>query len=217
MYVVASAAIAIAPVAATSGTVSQAATHATHAVKHVSMNQHMHINCSTAAAMCTEVAKSDDVFGHYVGHDEPSLAFYSHNAGSGNRMSYNVTLPTEPPASNPNNVNKAFSFELSGADWFGMAMCDTQSFPELKSTLHAGQRQQHPQPGDQPPARRAPPSWRCSSIRRAGSSGRPGGRPWKRQFLRPHPLVRAALNIDSLSLNPVTNQANNGKLPGQGR
>ena len=134
MYVAAAAAVAIAPVVATSGT-TQAATAVTHAaVKHVNMNRHMHINCSTAAAMCAEVANSDEVFGHYVGHDEPSLAFYSHKAGSGNHMSYNVTLPVEPPASNPNNVNKAYSFELSGADWFGMAMCDTQSYPEQVKT-----------------------------------------------------------------------------------
>ena len=131
MHVVAAAAVAIAPVVATSGS-TQAATRATHtAARHVNMNQHMHIDCSTAAAMCAEVANSDEVFGHYVGHDEPSLAFYSHKPGSGNRMSYNVTLPVEPPASSPNNVNKAFSFELTGSDWFGMAMCDTQSYPEL--------------------------------------------------------------------------------------
>src|SRR5690348_6475941 len=83
MYVVASAAVALAPVAATSGTVSQAATHA---AAPAAASQHMHIDCSTAAAMCTEVANSDKVFGHYVGHDEPSLAFYSHKAGSGNHM-----------------------------------------------------------------------------------------------------------------------------------
>src|SRR5690349_2233681 len=94
MYVAAAGAVAIAPVVATSGT-TQAATHAvTHAaVKHADMSRHVHINCSTAAAMCTEVANSDEVFGHYVGHDEPSLAFFSNRPGSGNHMSYNVTLP----------------------------------------------------------------------------------------------------------------------------
>ena len=50
MYVVASAAVAIAPVAATSGTVSQAATRTvthTAAVRHANLSQHMHIDCST--------------------------------------------------------------------------------------------------------------------------------------------------------------------------
>src|SRR5215467_13253192 len=97
MYVAAAAAVAVAPVVATSGT-TQAATQATHAVthaavQHASLGTHMHIDCSTSAAMCAEVANSDEVFGHYVGHDEPAMAFYSHKAGSGNHMSYNITLP----------------------------------------------------------------------------------------------------------------------------
>ena len=48
--------------------------------------------------MCTEVGSSWQVFGHYVGHDEPSMLFDSNVPGSGNHMSYNVTLPTDPSA-----------------------------------------------------------------------------------------------------------------------
>ena len=66
----------------------------------------MHINCAQAAAMCTEVASSENVFGHYVGHDEPSMLFFSHENGSGNHMSYNVTLPTEPTAADPNPIGR---------------------------------------------------------------------------------------------------------------
>jgi hypothetical protein len=207
MYVAAAAAVAIAPVAATSGT-TQAAARATYAaVGHASMNQHMHIDCSTAAAMCAEVANSDEVFGHYVGHDEPSLAFYSHKPGSGNHMSYNVTLPTEPSASNPNNVNKSFSFELSGADWFGMALCDTQSFPEQVKTCkpdsdsnilnpstsprHSGQAFMELQ--FYPPGWIQWPTWAAA----VGASS-----------CDPH-LWCAAMNVFGLSLNPVTNQINN--------
>jgi hypothetical protein len=204
MYVVASAAVAIAPVAATSGTASQAATRVTHAA---SASQHMHIDCSTAAAMCTEVANSDEVFGHYVGHDEPSLLFYSHKAGSGNHMSYNVTLPTEPPASNPNNVNKGYSFELSGADWFGMAMCDTQSFPELKQTCTPDSDSNILSPSTGPrhsgtafmEMQFYPPGWIQwpTWAKAVGASA-----------CDPHKWC-AALNIDSFQLNPVTNQLNN--------
>ena len=218
MYVVAGAAVAIAPVAATSGTASQAATRmVTHtaAVKHANMNQHMHIDCSTAAAMCTEVANSDKVFGHYVGHDEPSLAFYSHKAGSGNNMSYNVTLPVEPPASNPNNVNKAFSFELSGADWFGMALCDTQSLPRAEVDVHAGQRQQHPQPGDQPPARGH--GLHGDAVLPAGldpvadlADGR------GRQLLRPDAVVCRAEHRQPLA-EPGDQPGEQPRLPGEGR
>jgi hypothetical protein len=66
MYVAAVGAVAIAPVVTTSGT-TQAAAHATHAVtraavRHVNMSRHMHIDCSTAAAMCAEVASSSNFF-----------------------------------------------------------------------------------------------------------------------------------------------------------
>jgi hypothetical protein len=204
MYVVASAAVAIAPVAVSSGTASQAAAHA---VTNASLSQHMHIDCSKASAMCTEVANSDEVFGHYVGHDEPSLAFYSHKAGSGNHMSYNVTLPVEPPASHPNNVNKGYSFELSGADWFGMAMCDTQSFPELIKTCKPDSDSNILDPATSP--RHAgtafmemqfyPPGWIQwpTWAKAVGASS-----------CDPHKWC-AALNIDSLSINPVTNQLQN--------
>jgi hypothetical protein len=210
MYVVAAAAVAIAPAAPPHSTTSPATIHTpthTAAVNHANMSQHMHVDCSTAAAMCTEVANSDEVFGHYVGHDEPSLAFYSSKPGSGNHMSYNVTLPVEPPASNPNFVNRGYSFELSGADWFGMAMCDTQSFPEQVSTCkpdsngnildpavspkHVGEAFMEMQ--FYPPGWVQWPTWRVA----VGASSCDPTR-WC-----------AALNIDSLSLNPVTNQANN--------
>ncbi len=216
MYVVAAAAVAIAPVAATSGTVSQAATHVTHAVKHTAYSSKpMHINCAQAAALCTEVANSDKVFGHYVGHDEPSLAFYSHKAGSGNHMSYTVTLPKEPPASNPNNVNKAFSFELSGADWFGMAHVRHPVVPRADQDVPARQRQQHPQPGDQPPARghglhgdAVLPARLDPVADLAGGRGR--------QLLRPHPVVCRAEHRQPVA-EPGDQPAEQPRLPGEGR
>jgi hypothetical protein len=59
------------------------------------------------------------VFGHYVGHDEPSVLFYSNTPGSGNHMQYNVTLPTEP--SGTFSDTKGYSLETSPAFWFGTA------------------------------------------------------------------------------------------------
>ena len=46
-------------------------------------------------------------------------------------MSYDVTLPREP-AAKPNGSYKGpvWTFQLSIAPWFGMVMCDTQSWPE---------------------------------------------------------------------------------------
>jgi hypothetical protein len=167
----------------------------------------MHIDCAQASAMCTEVANSKAVFGHYVGHDEPSMLFYSNKAGSGNHMSYNVVLPKDPSAAHPNALRKSYSFELSGADWFGMALCDTQSYPELVKTCppdsdknisdpavtprHVGQAYMEMQ--FYPPGWVPWPAWRVAV---GASSCNPT------QWC-------AALNVDSLSLNPVTGKANN--------
>ena len=97
--------------------------------------QHMHINCAESG-VCAEVADYADVFGanYYVGHDEPAALFYSNRPGSGNRMRYVITLPKDPNTSNPTKPGKSFNFQLHGAFWFGMALCDTQSYPEQVST-----------------------------------------------------------------------------------
>src|SRR6266852_9497745 len=78
-----------------------------HAVTHSSLH------CEKGTAVCAELQDSEEAFGEgvYVGHDEPSLLFYSKHPGAGNRMSYQLTLPTDP-APDPAN---AFNFELRPA------------------------------------------------------------------------------------------------------
>jgi len=206
------AAVAATPVALSSSVVTQAASTGEPSAAKVSastnyLDRHAHIDCAESSAFCTEVANSRQVFGYYVGHDEPSVLFNSTAPGSGNHMSYNVILPKEPSASNPNQVNKSYSFELSGADWFGMAMCDTQSYPEQLTTCppdsdanirdptvspkHVGQAFMEMQ--FYPPGWVPWPTWRVA----VGASSCDPTR-WC-----------AAMNIDSLSLNPVTGRANN--------
>jgi hypothetical protein len=171
------------------------------------------INCANSAAMCTEVGNSWQVFGKYVGHDEPSMLFNSAVPGSGNHMSYNVTLPTDPSATDPTAPGKSFQFELSGADWFGMAMCDTQSDPEQVKTCppdsdknildpavspdHVGQAYEEMQ--FYPPGWVPWPTWAVAVGASTCSATQ-----WC-----------AALNIDSLSLNPVTGQQNNSTCENQ--
>lgn len=87
--------------------------------------------CAGNIRLCTEVDDPAAAFGHYVGHDEPSVLFYSNVPGSGNHMQYQVKLPTEP--SGAFSDSKGYSAENSPAFWFGMAMCDTQSYPESSS------------------------------------------------------------------------------------
>jgi hypothetical protein len=178
-----------------------------------SSSPRVHINCANAAGLCTEVANSDNVFGHYVGHDEPSVLFDSNTPGAGNHMAYNLVLPTDPSASNPLAPGKAYNFMLSGATWLGMAMCDTHSFPEQVSTCprdsdanildpavspkHVGEAYMEMQ--FYPPGWVQWPTW----AKAVGASSCDPTR-WC-----------AAMNVDSLSLNPVTNQANNEKCLAQ--
>jgi len=71
--------------------------------------------------------------GNYVGHDEPSLEFKSSIPGSGNDMTYVMTLPRDPKTQ-PNASGAAgttWNFQLRPTFWFGMTLCDSQSAPEF--------------------------------------------------------------------------------------
>src|SRR5947209_10950535 len=168
-------------------------------------SNHAHIDCSKGAITCSEVWDSEAVFGNdkYIGHDEPSTLFYSNTPGSGNQMRYRLTLPTDPTPTTPTERGKSFNFELHPAFWFGMAMCDTQSYPELLSTCT--------------------PDSDKNIVDPAVSPRHPGTAFMEMQFYPPGwvPFQAAggiscnptkwcaALNIDSLSENPVTGQVLN--------
>lgn len=70
--------------------------------------------------------------GSYVGHDEPSVKFISNAPGSGNSMTYQMRLSTDPTATptasgGPGSVTDYA--ELSPAPWFGLPICDPNSYP----------------------------------------------------------------------------------------
>ena len=169
-----------------------------------------HIDCSNSAQSprCTDVANSDDVFGHYVGHDEPSNLFYSNVPGSGNQNSWKMTLPSDPTTDNPNTPGKSYNFELHPTFWFGMAICDTQSDPNQISTCTPDSDKNIVDPTVSPKhpgtafmeMQFYPPGWApfipAFQFSSTGTSCDPTK--WC-----------AALNIDSLSDNPVTGQNNN--------
>src|SRR5712672_3108590 len=114
------------------GATLAAASPAASAARAASASQHAALNCEYA--LCAEVANPAEVFGpDYVGHDEPSAAFYSNVPGSGNHTTYSLRLPHDPSAANPSTPGKSYQFQLNGAFWLGMALCDTQSYPEQVS------------------------------------------------------------------------------------
>ena len=84
---------------------------------------------------CTEIAANDpngfEDNGHYVGHDEPDIGFYSSRSGTANDMTYTTTLPIDPAAPPAASFNgPTHEFQLTPAIWFGLTLCDTESYPE---------------------------------------------------------------------------------------
>ncbi|MGH9172624.1 MAG: hypothetical protein ACRD0Z_17460 [Acidimicrobiales bacterium] len=75
--------------------------------------------------------------GHYIGHDEPDLSFNSSLPGSGNNVTWDQTVGTDPSkAPTDDNPGKDITdwFELTPAPWTSMMMCDSDSYPLLPCT-----------------------------------------------------------------------------------
>ena len=87
--------------------------------------------CQSNKSTCVDAA--GNIAGKYVGHDEPSLEFKSGIPGSGNDMTYVITLPkdpkTQPNASGAGGAT--WNFQLRPTFWFGLTLCDTESAPEF--------------------------------------------------------------------------------------
>ena len=157
--------------------------------------------CAAGKLTCAEVQDPQTAFhtSKYVGHDEPSTLFYSNVPGSGNNSQYNLTIPVQPAGGF--TQMKGYDFELHPAFWFGMAMCDTFSYPETNNrcTPDSDKNIIDPAQHDFAPGvayqelQFYPPGW---IPQFAGSSCDPTR--WC-----------VALNIDSLSENPFTGQTLN--------
>jgi hypothetical protein len=119
--------------------------------------------------------------GWYVGHDEPSLQFFSSVSGSANNLQYSFTLPAADPIPKQDGSQTAY-FENSVALWFSLALCDPNSFPEGACTADSD-----------------------SNVPSAAGSALlelqfypPGWEPFTSQISCSHTQWCAALNIDSL-------------------
>jgi uncharacterized membrane protein len=75
--------------------------------------------------------------GVYIGHDEPDTTFLSSTPGSGNNVSWGLTIGRDPAAL-PTDVSPGHDishwFQLSPAPWFSMALCDPNSYPQTPCT-----------------------------------------------------------------------------------
>ncbi len=72
--------------------------------------------------------------GWYIGHDEPSVQFFSSRPNSGNNMVWSITLPERDPIPTQDGKSVA-TWELTPAIWFSLAMCDPQSYPPIRAFL----------------------------------------------------------------------------------
>ena len=117
-----------------SGIVVAGAIRAPATPVHAAGATHAYLRCGTSALRCPELKDSETAFGHYVGHDEPGTIFYSNVPGSGNHMRYQLTLPSDPSAANPQTPGKSYNFQIDSTFWFGMALCATESYPEQVKT-----------------------------------------------------------------------------------
>lgn len=152
----------------------------------------------------------------YIGHDEPSLLFYSNTPGSGNSSVYRLMLPNDPPLKpKQDGSGGTWNFQLHPAFWVGMAICADQSAPN---------------PGGSPSAG---PNITC--VPDSDKNIYDGADPKKKDYIGKHPGAgfmemqfyppgwitsnsvtqwTAALNIDFLSQNYNTGQGNNDACGG---
>lgn len=66
--------------------------------------------------------------GYYVGHDEPTIQWFSSATNSGNSMAWVVVLPSKDPTPTQSGSSVA-NFELYPTFWVSLALCDPNSFP----------------------------------------------------------------------------------------
>jgi len=89
-----------------------------------------HMLCTEVAALGSGESAFEDN-GRYIGHDEPAISFFSNKPGSGNDVTFVTTLPKEPKQLPTGSTHgPVWDFQLRPTDWFGMILCDTQSYPE---------------------------------------------------------------------------------------
>jgi len=89
--------------------------------------------------LCAEQRENPGGNEYYVGHDEPSLLFYSNTPGAGFNNVYRIRLPKDPPLlPKQDGSGGTWNFQLHPAFWFGMAMCDDQGTPNPGGSPGAG-------------------------------------------------------------------------------
>ena len=153
----------------------------------------------------------------YIGHDEPATLFYSNQPGSGNNVTYQMVLPTDPPTRpTQNGSGGTYGFELHPTFWLGMVMCDPNGSPNPDGAALTG----HPTTPCKPDsnaniyASQNPNSPRYFGLGPGQAYEEmqfypPGWVPWPAGIGCTAKQWCAAMNIDTFSENQNTGQFNN--------
>jgi hypothetical protein len=108
--------------------------------------------CGTNGITCAEPGKDwDEYAGYakavqngahingYIGHDEPAALFYSNQPGAGNDVTYQLTVPKDPPTTpRQDGSGGTDNFQLHPTFWLGMVMCDDQGTPNPDGSALTG-------------------------------------------------------------------------------
>jgi hypothetical protein len=118
-----------------------AAHHTVGTIQPNKMHNMLDCNMTGLRRLCTDPHGAYDGkaarfldHGVYVGHDEPSVKFISGLAGSGNTMTYGMQLSRDPSTTPTPSGSVTKYAQLSVAPWFGLPMCDPQSYPQNPCT-----------------------------------------------------------------------------------
>jgi hypothetical protein len=165
--------------------------------------------CEVHTFLCTDTQRHKDYEGDYVGHDEPAVSFHSNQPGSGNRATYDLTLPRDSAtAPAQDGTGGTWNFQLHPAFWFSMVMCDNQSSPEY--TNAPCQRNTDKNIFDSPDPNA--PDWighHPGSAFMEMQFYPPGWTPWPAGVSCSATQWCAALNVDSLNFSDLTGVDNN--------
>ncbi|MGA2211393.1 MAG: hypothetical protein ABSH30_17380 [Acidimicrobiales bacterium] len=78
--------------------------------------------------------------GVYIGHDEPDMTFNSSVPGSGDNVTWSDRIGQDPAAA-PTTTDPGHDvthwFQLTPAPWYSMAICDSNSYPQLPCTAES--------------------------------------------------------------------------------
>jgi hypothetical protein len=86
--------------------------------------------CEGMPSLCPDPATGTNYEGEYVGHDEPALLFYSSRPGSGNSADWRIRLPVDATTlPSQDGTGGTWNFQQRLLFWFGMALCDSESYP----------------------------------------------------------------------------------------